>query len=314
MFMGNSQAQNIHFSRYDFQPLLLNPANSGSYNGSYRVTAIYRDQWANLLPNSFSTPSISIDAPLGVAFREQDWIGVGVNFYQDRAGAGKLTTTGFNGFLSYHLALNKDQKNVLTLGLNGGSKTRKLGNINDFVFEDQISGMGNLSLESSGGTVFGAGVLYSGTVNQTDQIRFGFSAQNLLPIKYQLTNSGNEKEIAEYNIHAEGSFSLVADLAIEPAVVYQIKEGQNLGYGQARLAYTLDEEKNLRLVGGVGYRLGRAVQVLAGIDYQGWRAGIGYDINTNPLVPAQSFEIGMSYIGKIYKRPKVKEVILCPPF
>src|SRR5690606_21740418 len=112
MFMGSSQAQNIHFSRYDFQPLLLNPANSGSYNGSFRVTAIYRDQWANLLPNSFSTPSLSIDAPLGVAFRDQDWIGVGVNFYQDRAGFGKLTTTGFNGFLSYHLALDKTQKNV----------------------------------------------------------------------------------------------------------------------------------------------------------------------------------------------------------
>lgn len=312
--MGNIHAQNIHFTRYDFQPLLLNPANSGSYLGSFRVTAIYRDQWANLLPNSFSTPAISIDAPLGIAFREQDWIGVGVNFYQDRAGAGKLTTTGFNGFLSYHLALDKGQKNVLTLGLNGGSKNRKFGNVNDFIFEDQDNGVSNLSLESSGGTVLGAGILYSTDINETDNIRFGFAAQNLLPINYQLTNSSSEKEIPEYNIHAEGSFLLVKDLTVEPAVVYQIKEGQNLGYGQARLGYTLDEEKNLRLIGGLGYRLGRAVQILAGIDYQGWRAGIGYDINTSPLVPAQSFEIGMSYIGKIYKRPKVKEVILCPPF
>lgn len=312
--LGALQAQNIHFSRYDFQPLLLNPANSGSYNGSFRVTAIYRDQWANLLPNRFSTPAISIDAPLGISFREQDWIGVGVSFYQDRAGAGKLTTTGFNGYLSYHLALDKKQKNVLTLGLNGGSKTRKFGSINDFIFEDQTSGVGNLSLESSGGTVFGAGLLYTASINETDKIRLGFSAQNLLRLKYQLTNSSNEKEIAEYNIHAEGNFTLVDGLALEPAVVYQIKESQNMGYGQAKLAYTLDKEKNLRLVGGLGYSLGRAVQVLAGIDYEGWRAGIGYDLNTNPLVPAQSFEIGMSYIGKIYKRPKVKEVILCPPF
>ncbi len=312
--LGSVQAQNINFSRYDFQPLLLNPANSGSYSGSFRVTAIYRDQWANLLPNRFSTPAISIDAPLGISFRDQDWIGVGVSFYQDRAGAGKLTTTGFNGYLSYHLALDKKQKNVLTIALNGGSKTRKFGNINDFTFEDQTAGIGNLALESSGGTVLGAGLLYSATVNETDQVRFGFSAQNLLPINYKLSNSSNEKEIAEYNIHADGSFTLANDLALEPAVVYQIKEGQNLGYGQAKLAYTLNKEKNLRLVGGLGYRLGRAVQVLAGVDYEGWRAGIGYDLNTDPLVPAQSFEIGMSYIGKIYKRPKVKEVILCPPF
>ncbi|MBY5957254.1 PorP/SprF family type IX secretion system membrane protein [Membranicola marinus] len=312
--LGALQSQNVHFSRYDFQPLLLNPANNGSYLGSYRVTAIYRDQWANLLPNRFSTPAISIDAPLGFSFREQDWIGVGVNFYQDRAGAGKLTTTGFNGYLSYHLALDKKQTNVLTIGLTGGSKTRKLGNVNDFIFEDQTSGIGSLSLESSGGTVFGAGILYKTSINETDEFRFGVAALNLLPLKYQLTNSSNEKEIPEFNIHAEGSFELAEGLALEPAVVYQIKESMNLGYGQAKLAYSLDDDKNFRLVGGLGYRLGRAVQVLAGIDYQGWRAGIGYDLNTDPLSPAQSFEIGMSYIGKIYKRPKVKEVILCPPF
>lgn len=308
------QAQNIHFSRYDFQPLLLNPANSGSYYGSFRVTAIYRDQWANLLPNRFSTPAISIDAPLGIAFRDQDWIGIGVSFYQDKAGAGKLTTTGFSGYLSYHLALDKKQKNVLTLGLNGGSKSRKLGNINDFIFEDQSSGIGDLSLEGSGGTVLGAGLLFTSAINETDDLRIGFSAQNLLPIDYMLTNSSNEKEIPEYNIHVEASFLLIDGLTLEPALVYQIKEGQNLGYGQAKIGYTVNEEKNMRLVAGLGYRLGRAVQVLAGVDYQSWRIGIGYDLNTNPLVPAQAFEIGLSYIGKIFKRPKVKEVILCPPF
>src|SRR5690625_68635 len=81
---GLTYGQNIHFSRYDFQPLLLNPAHTGAYPGSYRVTAVYRDQWANLLPNRFSTPAISVDAPLGISFRKQDWVGVGVNFYQDR--------------------------------------------------------------------------------------------------------------------------------------------------------------------------------------------------------------------------------------
>lgn len=314
LFQTGMKAQNIHYSRYDFQPLLLNPANSGSYLGSFRVTAIFRDQWANLLPNRFTTPSLSIDAPLGVAFREQDWIGVGVNFFQDKAGAGKLSTTGFNGYLSYHLALDKEQQNVLTIGLNGGSRNRKFGNINDFIFEDQQAGIGNLSIESSGGTELGAGLLYTSRINETDHLRLGFAAQHLLPIKYRLTSSSSEKEIPEFNIHGEGSFLLADGLALEPAIVYQLKEEQNLGYGQVKLAYTLNEEKSLRLVGGVGYRLGRAVQVLAGIDYEGWRAGIGYDINTSPLVPAQSFEIGASYIGKIYKRPKVKEVILCPPF
>src|SRR5690606_17125425 len=198
-------------------------------------TAIYRDQWANLLPNRFSTPAVSIDAPLGIAFRDQDWIGIGVSFYQDKAGAGKLTTTGFNGYLSYHLALDKNQKNVLVLGLNGGSKTRKLGSINDFVFEDQATGIGNLSLEGSGGTVLGAGILFTTALSATNDLRVGIAAQNLLPINYRLTNSSNEKEIPEYNIHADATFLMVEGLTLEPAVVYQLKEGQNLAYGQAKL-------------------------------------------------------------------------------
>lgn len=311
---GSVYGQNIHFSRYDFQPLLLNAAHTGAYPGSFRVTAIYRDQWANLLPNRFSTPAISVDAPLGVAFRKQDWVGVGVNFYQDRAGAGKLTTTGFNAYLSYHLAMDQQQKNVLTLALNTGSKTRKLGKINDFEFEDQDQGINNLSLESSGGTDMGAGIMFTSHLDETDFFRAGFGARHLLPIHYQLVNSGREKEIPEFNIHGDARFSLSQDIAIEPAVVYQMKEGQNLGYAQAKLAYTLEPEKNIRLIGGLGYQLQRAVQVLAGVDYQGWQAGIAYDLNTNPLVPGQTFEIGVSYIGKIYKKPKVKEVLLCPRF
>jgi len=311
---GLTYGQNIHFSRYDFQPLLLNPAHTGAYPGSYRVTAVYRDQWANLLPNRFSTPAISVDAPLGISFRKQDWVGVGVNFYQDRAGAGKLTTTGFNAFVSYHLAFDQQQKNVLTFALNTGSKTRKLGKINDFEFEDQSAGIGNLSLESSGGTDMGAGIMFTSHIDQVDFFRFGAGARHLMPIHYRLVNSGREKEIPEFNVHGDARFSLSEDIALEPALVYQMKRGQNLGYGQVKLGYMLDSEKDVRLVGGVGYQLQRAVQILAGVDYKGWQAGIAYDLNTNPLVPAQSFEIGVSYIGKIYKKPKVKEVLLCPRF
>ena len=314
IFTGTLKSQNIHFSRYDFQQLSLNPAMTGSFYGSVRASAIYRDQWANLLPNRFSTPALSVDAPLGISFRDQDWIGVGVGFYQDRAGAGKLTTTGFNVYVAYHLAFDKNQKNVLTVALNTGSKNKKLGNLNDFEFEDQSAGINNLSMESSGGTDLGSGLLFTSHLDENDFFRIGFAAWHLMPIDFQLTASGREREKPEFNVHADASFSIAPDLAVEPAVVYQMKEKQNLTSGQAKLAYTLDQEKNIRLVGGVGYRLGRAVQVLAGVDYQSIRAGIGYDLNTDPLTPAQSFEIGVSYIAKIYKRPKVKEVLLCPRF
>lgn len=307
-------AQDLHFSRYDLQPLLLNPANTGAYNGSFRITAIYRDQWSNILPNQFTTPSLSIDAPLAIGLKKEDWIGIGVNFFQDRAGIGKLTTTGFNGYISYHLALDKKRRNVLTVALNGGSQSMKIGDINEYIFEDQGQGQQDLKMESSGGTELGAGLLFTSNINETDQFRIGLAARHLLPIEYQLTNSGNGKENMQINIHGNGVFAINDQMTIEPAAVAQVRTGLFLGYGQAQLGYRLTPSSDFRLMGGLGYRVGDAVQVLAGLEYKSWRVGLGYDLSTSPLSPAQSFEIGVRYIGKIFKRPKVKEVILCPAF
>lgn len=309
-----SFGQDIHYTRYDLQPIMLNPAHTGSYYGSIRLNAIYRDQWANFLPNQFTTPALSLDAPLAIGLRKEDWIGIGVNFYQDRAGIGKLTTTGFSGFLSYHLALDKERNNVLTIGLNGGTVNKKIGDIANYIFEDQGQGEQSLTTDASGGLDIGAGLMFTSKISKTDMVRFGLGVKHILPIEYKLTSSGQEKETMQINIHGDGVFGLSNQLDLEPVVVVQLKENLFLGYGQGKLAYRLTPTSDIRLVGGLGYRVGDAVQVLAGLDYKNWRFGIAYDYGTSPISPAQSFEIGLQFIGKIYKRPKVKPVILCPPF
>ncbi len=41
-------AQDIHFSEFYNTPLQLNPSYTGFFNGDYRFTAIYRDQWSTI--------------------------------------------------------------------------------------------------------------------------------------------------------------------------------------------------------------------------------------------------------------------------
>ena len=41
-------AQDIHFSQVDANPLLLNPAYAGFYDGAGRFGIIYRNQWASV--------------------------------------------------------------------------------------------------------------------------------------------------------------------------------------------------------------------------------------------------------------------------
>ena len=46
--LATARAQDIHFSQVDANPMLLNPAYAGFYNGAGRFGAIYRNQWASV--------------------------------------------------------------------------------------------------------------------------------------------------------------------------------------------------------------------------------------------------------------------------
>jgi hypothetical protein len=41
-------AQDIHFTQFDMQPLIINPAFTGMFDGKVRAGAIYRNQWASV--------------------------------------------------------------------------------------------------------------------------------------------------------------------------------------------------------------------------------------------------------------------------
>ena len=41
-------AQDIHFSQFFASPVLVNPANTGNFNGVARLGLNYRDQWGSV--------------------------------------------------------------------------------------------------------------------------------------------------------------------------------------------------------------------------------------------------------------------------
>ena len=49
-----TQAQDPHFSQFFSSPLTINPAFTGKFNGSFRVTGNYRNQWPTI-NNAFIT-------------------------------------------------------------------------------------------------------------------------------------------------------------------------------------------------------------------------------------------------------------------
>jgi type IX secretion system PorP/SprF family membrane protein len=337
-FVTHIQGQDLHNSLFYMNPLHINPAFTGAYEGTYRIGGIYRDQTRSVVTNAYSTPSFFIDAPV-VMVGKRHWVGVGGLMFQDQSGTGKLKTTSFQLSGAFHLALDKKSNNVLTLGVQWGKVQRSLKNAAGLEFADYLeqvqSGVASPSTDDevvgqtggtggpSGGksepqkdyTDINAGLLFSSKVSKTTNYNIGFSVRHITTPRYDFQSTVEELPLritahAQLNTPLTGKWSLTPEVYytnIDPASQFQV-------HGWA--GYMLNPEKNIKLNFGLGYRSLDAGQVLFGMDYGSLKAALAYDVTLSSLNEANNykggFEIAVYYIGKIYKKPVVKPVIIGP--
>jgi len=368
LFLMTTQltAQDRHFTLYNFSPLTLNPAYTGSFLGTVRVGGIYRDQYPSFaavnapLPspqdpftgntNVFVTPSAYADAPI-IMVRKRDWVGVGLMFYQDKAGTLEMGTSMFMISAAYHLSLDKKSNSVLTLGGQYGAMQRKI-NLTNSVFEDQseqlnilgdvnqgISGGGNNNLSFNDLNV---GLLLKSKLDKTTNLELGFALSHLLtpgprrntgnnPLPggggaqnpFTLINMNtNRTELSELPmlLTAHGKLDLMINkkLSIAPSFLIQKTRGAKFETVlQAPLGYVLNKEKKQKAVFGLGYRFGDALEVLIGFEQDRLKVGASFDMTLTSGLNAGvggfgAFELAAAYIINIYKEPEVKPAVICP--
>ena len=116
-----SQAQDLHFSQYFSVPHQINAANTGYFNGDYRIGLDYKYQWPWGIQNGFSTFN-TYTAFADISFldnkiNETDWMGFGVGLF---AGSGRrrddFLPANTDCPLAYHKGLNKYNRVVLSFG------------------------------------------------------------------------------------------------------------------------------------------------------------------------------------------------------
>jgi len=95
------KAQDVHFSQYFSNPLLLNPAYAGSI-GCSRLAINFRDQWPSI-PGRDVTFSASYDQYVKPILG-----GVGIQVISDNEGGGALTTNTVNAIYAFNLNLKSD--------------------------------------------------------------------------------------------------------------------------------------------------------------------------------------------------------------
>lgn len=118
--------------------------------------------------------------------------------------------------------------------------------------------------------------------------------------------------------HARYEWALNNKWSAAPTVMWQTMRGQHEINLQAWAGYDLKPEDQIKVHMGLGYRVGDAAKILAGLDYKDLRVAAAFDLNVSQYRTATdfqgAFEIAAYYIFKIYKEPEIKPAILCPKF
>jgi type IX secretion system PorP/SprF family membrane protein len=282
----------------------------------------------------------------------RNWAGVGISFYYDAVGTdGGAVLSNLRASLSlaYHLGLGAKGNTVLSFAAKGGIMQRRISG--DFTFEDQLLGGGGnvattdplyLSAISAGAknlADFSGGLMLSHRAR-----RFGFEAGVSLnhftnPNYSFMTPTENEDGEAKLpmtaisNLILRIALSKKGNIFLKPMFFFQNTintsgEGEGLSAydfnGQLLLGIHFNDMQDITLYLGGGYRASGDVIARIGLDVKGLKFGFAYDINTgtqglNYKVfdnrnTAMAFEVGLSYVAKIYKTPVVDDVLFCPRF
>lgn len=348
-FLGSLSAQDLHYTLFNMSPLSLNPANTGAFFGSVRVGGIYRGQWwAVNSERGYNTPGGYVDAPIIRGFRDQDWVGVGATLIQDRSGSLNFITNQNMLSVAYHLGLGKKGNSVLTLGLQGGSINRSLnsrnvrlgsqfenggftGDIDDPVF--QGGGTGPMDPNQMRGEQndietnyldLRAGLLFKSKFDEFDNVEVGLAFGRINRPEYLFESQGTGNDDLSrrgmlITAHARYEWALNKKWSAAPTAMFQTVSGAREINLQGWMGYDLKDfkpDQETKLHFGLGYRVGDAAKVLAGLDYGPLRVAAAFDVNVSEYNVATdyqgAFEIAAFYIFKIYKEPEIKPAILCP--
>ncbi len=319
-----SSAQDIHFSQFYASPLTLNPAQTGFFDGQYRIGANYRNQWRSL-PVPFNTASVYADfGLLKGKFKSGDWLGLGVLFAHDKAGSGELTTTQFMLSAAFHKSLGSE-KVFLSLGVQGGMFQRNI-DFNKFYFDNQwndvlfdqsaTSGEENaFQSDASWKPDMSAGLQLSFLPSKDVVVFAGGSVRHIIRPDDSFYGSDNKTGLRPV-IHAGAQGHVGRHLSIEPSAVFTLQKKAMETVLGTLLGYSLSNTKKDMgtFYFGIHGRIKDALIFPVGYKIKNARFLFSYDVNLSSLKDASNsrgaFEFSLVYAGG--KKPAGGKMMPCP--
>jgi type IX secretion system PorP/SprF family membrane protein len=296
-----------HFTQNYTYPMYINPALTGSSDGEYRVSAIYRSQWGNI-SNPYRTTGVSFDA------RTNRNIAVGINLLNQSAGdAGFNYLSTYGSFAYTGVKFGKDNYRRLVFAMQAGIINRKVdpsrfkwGEQWDPITGYNASNATSETFSTSSATTLdiGSGVLYfDATPGKKTNAFGGFSVFHINKPKDPIisTQSTELNTIPmRYTLHGGVSFNLSERTTIVPHILHMRQGKANETMIGTYVQLNVNAETDL-MIGGY-YRLKDAIAPFVGVDWRNFIIGLSYDANTSKLNGmarnVNSFELSLSYVKR----------------
>ena len=328
------KAQDPHFSQFSYVPLQINPALTGVFEGNARISNTYRSQWS-VLGNGYKTMHISVDAPIRKTKIQDNYFGIGLMVYQDKAGTSGFKSTNIQGSFSFTKAFDDQNKNYFSLGFQTGLNQNSI-DLTKATWDSQWDGNAFDPLLSSGESIqlqqfsyidLNAGILYYYLPNENNSFNIGASMSHIGSPNVSFYTLAETPLRRKITVHSSGEISLDKSYQtwIQPKLIFilQGKQKEILAGGyfknkiQFKSLYT-NYMKEAYFYGGAFYRWNDAVVVSARFEFNSLGLGLSYDINTSTLSKlagsSNGFEINISYVSYIKRGGRVKNYNMMPRY
>ena len=304
-------AQAPMLSQYFASPLAINPALAGNGYASWRIMAVRRNQWVGAGVDPLNTTSASLDGKLfKQKGNENNYLGAGLLFIQDKGLAGAYKNNSINLAFSSHISLDQEDVHSLAGGL-GGSFNNTVIDYSQLTFSQQISSAGfnralptfetNLSSVKPYSSVFG-GLTYS-YKTEAANFEMGLACYQLLSSVRTSLQDPTQMDPPRFNFHTDFQSYLGERTTFNANALFSFEKYVNtysLGFNIGNMVgNTVEDEEPTIINTGIWYRHNQALSPYIGLGYGIMQVGISYDINISKsktdLGPLQTFEFSLVF-------------------
>ncbi len=305
-------AQDIHFSQVDADPVLLNPAYSGFYEGLGRFGVVYRNQWASVsVP--FSTLAASGEMAVWRGGGRRG-LSVGGTLFADKAGTLNYGTVSGHLSTAYYQALNRSGSSVLSVGVEVGWAQ---SGFDPSQAQMEQAGEG-FEVRKIQYPLLAAGLAWYWQPTPDFHLKAGLSLRNLNRPNISYMKLDETYLARRYSLFARAEYRCWQSISLLPVLMTQVqgKHREVVFGGDVKWYIEEGGSREVSLRAGVAMRAADALIANLMLEYNSLLFTFSYDANISGLAVASggmgAFEAGLVY--RLAKGNKKTKALKCPQY